>query len=626
MKKIEKLLPLVLLRTLPLAIFILLLIWMLTRWFAHMTIQSEVHNNLKTRVTIASNDISKRLEILKGDIRGLSNNDLVINGLIDMSARHNYLPMFFRSLTTSAPEGAQIILTDYRGRHLVSNAVKKTSYEQKELLESITEGREVLKISASGLLFAVPVKYAGLTEGMLVLELNGRLLSELFAFEKLMMLFTLMDTNGKTISRSESALAHQHGPDIHPEESHWIWIKQKIAAFPELMLIGELPEGQAFKQVNKLDNFFILAMIINLIVLILGIFLSSLFSTRPLSMLTKKLEIMRQRDDYNVQLPETGPKEFVELSRSFNAMHTDLLQSVVFKAQLEDIIEKRTQELKNAQHQLVNKAIESGRAQLSAMILHNIGNAMTPLSIQVNKLQKNQLDQIIKYQKRCYQELQANLNQLTEYVSTDTKGKDIFLFLGKLIDTLYEQQEEFKTAFEKILIAVNYITEIISLQQNYAAGERENRQLTNLNVLLNDALKMQTSALKVREIEVQKDFNSDLPLLTIDKNKLMQVIVNLIKNAYESIDELNSDEKMIRLTTFKSEDSIGFKIADTGIGIEPNRLKSILEFGRSGKGSSGFGLYYCKMFVEANKGALTINSDGKNKGASIKIAFDINGE
>jgi len=296
-----------------------------------------------------------------------------------------------------------------------------------------------------------------------------------------------------------------------------------------------------------------------------------------------------------------------------------------YRMHLEDMVAARTQELKNAQTELVNKAIESGRAQLSAMILHNIGNAMTPVGVQVEDLQKDKLERISNYLEHCYQDLQNNKHRMTEYVSTDKRGKEIFSFLGKLIKSIKDHDQEFSTALVKISEAVNYVSEIISLQQNYAARDKENKQLTDLNRLLDDALIMQSSAMEKRDIVIKKETDPNLPMLTIDKNKLMQVVVNLIKNAYEAIDELNeeSKEKVIAIKSFKKDNIVGFEIDDTGVGIQPDKIETILKFGESGKGSTGFGLYYCKMFVEANKGKLIVNSPGKGEGASIMVNFEI---
>jgi len=243
----------------------------------------------------------------------------------------------------------------------------------------------------------------------------------------------------------------------------------------------------------------------------------------------------------------------------------------------------------------------------------------------VESLEKDELERISNYLKQCYLDLQNNTEQLTEYIGSTTRGKEVFEFLGKLIKSLENHKNQFKNSLDKISKAVNYVSEIISLQQNYAAGEKENKQLTDLNQLLEDALKMQASALEKREILVQEKNASDLPKLIIDRNKLMQVIVNLIKNAFEAIDELNneSNEKIISVRSFKNDKTTGFEIIDTGIGIEPDNIGTILKFGESGKGSSGVGLYYCKMFIEANKGKMAISSPGRGKGASVVVSFKV---
>jgi signal transduction histidine kinase len=145
-----------------------------------------------------------------------------------------------------------------------------------------------------------------------------------------------------------------------------------------------------------------------------------------------------------------------------------------------------------------------------------------------------------------------------------------------------------------------------------------------LNALIEDAICMQHGALERRRITIVKHLDKNNPRLVIDQNRLMQVVNNLIKNSYEAIDALNyeDNEKTITFKTFSDKRQAGFEIADDGIGIEEEQLNRALEIGKSSKGSSGFGLYYCKMFVEDNNGQLIFNSTGKGKGAVVRVTFD----
>ena len=115
-----------------------------------------------------------------------------------------------------------------------------------------------------------------------------------------------------------------------------------------------------------------------------------------------------------------------------------------------------------------------------------------------------------------------------------------------------------------------------------------------------------------------------MPNLLVDKGRLIQVVVNLIKNSYEAIDQVadQNQEQRIIFKSFHDGGHVGFEITDTGEGIAPAELASICEFGYSLKGSSGFGLYYCKSFIEANNGTLAISSPGRGKGTTVRICFE----
>jgi len=293
-----------------------------------------------------------------------------------------------------------------------------------------------------------------------------------------------------------------------------------------------------------------------------------------------------------------------------------------FVSIVEDITERlQVEEMRRKAERL--QSIESGRAQLSAMVLHNIGNAVTPVVVHLSRLQNDQLRQLAAYFEKSWIELKKHEKMLTEYVNADVQGKRIFDFLGQLVTALKRYDQETKDIILKMDGAMAYISESISLQQQYAAQNNEARQMTNINTLITDALRMQNVSLEKRGISVHKQFAENLPELIIERNKLMQVVVNFLKNSYEAIDENKADfnGKSITVKTFLADTRIGFEIIDTGIGVEPSEIENLFEFGKSRKGSSGVGLYYCKSFIEGTGGTLKMMSDGIGKGATIRVIF-----
>ena len=161
------------------------------------------------------------------------------------------------------------------------------------------------------------------------------------------------------------------------------------------------------------------------------------------------------------------------------------------------------------------------------------------------------------------------------------------------------------------------------MQQAYAAGEQEFKQSVDLNALIDDAIQIQVGGLARKGIVVEQDLDAHLPRVLIDKNRLMQAIINLIKNSSESFENLEPDfrQKTIRIKTFAGNGHVGFEIADNGIGIDQDNIEHIFDFGKSFKRSSGLGLYYCKMFVEDNGGALNIRSSESGQGTTIRATF-----
>ena len=325
-----------------------------------------------------------------------------------------------------------------------------------------------------------------------------------------------------------------------------------------------------------------------------------------------------------IRNPHGRPQRIVGVLRNISARKQAQEQIRKYQETLELMVAERTRKLEETKQELVNKAMEAGRAQLSAMVLHNIGNAITPVNVQIEALSAHPSGWIGEYLRRCYEELIAHQRELTTFINEDPRGQEVFAYLGELIDAFDAHRENEVQVVAKIESAVAYIAEILSLQQAYAAHERENRELTELNMVIEDALKMQAASLDKRCIEIRKNLEENLPRLLIDKNRLMQVVVNFIKNSYEAIDELNKarSAKWIAISTFSGNGQVGLRIRDSGVGIPTSQLETIFDFGHSSKGSSGFGLHYCKMFVEANRGHLEIRSSGPGRGTKVTVRFE----
>lgn len=111
------------------------------------------------------------------------------------------------------------------------------------------------------------------------------------------------------------------------------------------------------------------------------------------------------------------------------------------------------------------------------------------------------------------------------------------------------------------------------------------------------------------------------PKLSLDENKIREVISNLIDNAIKY-----TKEGSVTVSVESKEGFVMVKVADTGIGIDPEDKQRVFEkFTRSSEtmkldvSGTGLGLYVGKNFIEAHGGLLTVESEGMGKGATFVI-------
>ncbi len=269
----------------------------------------------------------------------------------------------------------------------------------------------------------------------------------------------------------------------------------------------------------------------------------------------------------------------------------------------------------------INRAVESGRAQQSAMILHNIGNAVTPTVARVKTIENLSLNQINSLLIKCYEEIQAN-RKSTQWLTEDGGRADkIFAYLGDLISAAEQNREQVREQCMKIDNTLDYISSILTLQQNYSSGSKGKKEKLNLNRVIEDAIQMQASLFQKHDVVVKKELHKNIPGIVMEKNRLMQMLVNLIKNGCESMDgrsSANTDNMLEFKTCLKNQDIL-LTITDNGQGIEPENQLRVFDFGYSTKGASGFGLYYCAEFLESCNASIKLRNQEKLSGAFAQI-------
>jgi signal transduction histidine kinase len=142
-----------------------------------------------------------------------------------------------------------------------------------------------------------------------------------------------------------------------------------------------------------------------------------------------------------------------------------------------------------------------------------------------------------------------------------------------------------------------------------------------INELIDDVLTMNAPALDATGFQILRELDESIPLLALDRHKLMQILVNLVRNARHALADAGLPEPCLTVRT-KLEDHARLRItvADNGIGIPRENLTRIFEHGfTTRKTGHGFGLHSCAVTAQEMGGSLRVASAGPGQGAVFTL-------
>ncbi len=281
--------------------------------------------------------------------------------------------------------------------------------------------------------------------------------------------------------------------------------------------------------------------------------------------------------------------------------------------------EKAHAELAQAQRNLMLASRQAGMAEVATGVLHNVGNVLNSVNISATLL----LDQT-RHSKTSSLISAANLlkeknGDIAAYLTSDPKGKLMPEFFVQVAQQLQKEQQNALDELQQLSKNVEHIKDIVAMQQSYAhvAGIVEK---VTLESVIEDALRMNTEAMARHDVNVIRQF-ADLPELLVDKHKVLQILINLIRNAKYALDECKESEKRLTITTARTDDGQAMiRVADNGVGIPPENLTRIFAHGFTTRSNGhGFGLHIGALNAHELGGSLAAASEGPGRGATFTL-------
>ena len=289
---------------------------------------------------------------------------------------------------------------------------------------------------------------------------------------------------------------------------------------------------------------------------------------------------------------------------------------------LERRVAERTSDLEATHRQLLDISRQAGMAEVATSVLHNVGNVLNSVNVSATLV-----SDVVRRSKapnlaKLGDLLEEHRDELARFLEEDPRGRVVPSYIASLADSLAAEQRHIIAELDALRKNIDHIKDIVAMQQSYAktSGVVETFPVSEL---VEDALRMNIGSLARHDVEIIRDYQVDLPV-SVDKNKVLQVLVNLIRNAKYACDESGRIDKSVTLRTTREGREVSIAVIDNGVGISAENLTKIFAHGfTTRKDGHGFGLHSGALAAKELGGSLSAFSDGAGKGATFELRIPI---
>ncbi len=310
------------------------------------------------------------------------------------------------------------------------------------------------------------------------------------------------------------------------------------------------------------------------------------------------------------------------LAVSFNAVADSLQRMTERNRELQEQVdakERAHQELSDGQKRLIELSRRSGMAEVATGVLHNVGNVLNSVNVSATLVASRLRDLRLDNLAATVDMLLQHRGDLPEFLARDSKGARLLPYLTKLARHLNEEREALSKEVELLRNHVGNIKEVVATQQKYAKGCGLTEEVS-LCAVVEDAFRMVEAAFERHHIDVEYECE-DLPAVAADKHKVLQIVLNLLRNAAASIQGSGLRRRVVAVRVYEHESGrVRIEVKDSGVGLTRENLTRIFAHGFTQKRDGhGFGLHAGALAAQEMGGALWAESDGPDRGATFTL-------
>jgi PAS domain S-box-containing protein len=286
-------------------------------------------------------------------------------------------------------------------------------------------------------------------------------------------------------------------------------------------------------------------------------------------------------------------------------------------------LKQAQEELEMTHKRLLESSRSAGMAEVATDVLHNVGNTLNSINVSCALILDRVKQRSFANLAKIPELLRQNSGQLDLFLTADAQGKCVSEYLEVVAQTFEQDQAFLVNELTELRGHIEHINQIVSMQQSYArvAGLEE---ALDVRQLIEDAIEINSAGLDRHDVHVRREIEP-LPLILVDKHKVLQILVNLISNAKYALSESGRPDKLLTLRARPElEGFICLHVEDNGIGIPAENLTRIFAHGfTTRRGGHGFGLHSGALAARELGGALTAHSEGPGKGATFTLRLPL---
>lgn len=297
-----------------------------------------------------------------------------------------------------------------------------------------------------------------------------------------------------------------------------------------------------------------------------------------------------------------------------------LVQGVFYEITAE---KRAAEELEAANSSLVDSSRFAGMAEVATGVLHNVGNVLNSVNVSGNVISDRLRGSKVIELGKVAGLLTLQAADFAGFVARDPRGPHIPELISRVAEALRAEHADLLEEVDSITRNIAHIKEIVSMQQGFAKGHGIVEEI-DVQSVVDDAIKINSTSLNRHRITVVQAFE-EVPRVLVDKHLVLQILVNLLRNAKQAIESSGREERRVVVKIQgNGGEFVKITVQDSGSGIAPENLTRIFSHGfTTKKDGHGFGLHSSALAATGMGGALSAHSDGPGTGAVFTLDLPV---